>query len=557
MSIISKITETICPFCLYGCNLSINTVNRGDFLLRKIEYDNQSAINQGRLCARGNLANTIIDDKKRLTSPLFNNKKIDWVIALSQIQHQLKEYSGKEIAITFDNNNTLEELDLIVGFANALKVDNIARSYLEPETFFSYSFPDVKYAELKDIEQAKVILVIGDIFSKIPLLSKPVLDAKYANRNNRLYCIDSVKTRIAGFANKFIHVKPGTEPLVVLGLIGMMSKNAKNILGDKNFNPIRKNLTTITEICGISLNDIEEIAKALLTIPNGVIFTSVNYAKTDDPLLLSALSQLLQIVTRPEMKFCAPALSAIPFGKVKFGELLESVSQGKIKAIINFGDIFPDYYPSVSSRLQNLKLFVSTTTKLDTLKRPDWILPVPSLLEKSGTVKTLWGKSNIKSLAEPVNGSKTISEIIEKIAPDIELSSKIKINDKIMLSIDDVIGRTIEYLEQKKNIKDELIVIGEESAFGYRGILNADSDFIKIHPNTARQMGLKQNESVKLFANNFDKQFTIDITNAVPTNTVSVAVDTQENRSLFPMQIDSLTKDVIITPAKGNITKTD
>lgn len=556
MSVTNKITNTTCPFCLFGCNLSLNTMNRGDFLIRKIEYDSQSPINQGRLCARGNLANTIIDDKKRLTSPLFNNKKLDWVVALSQIKHQLKEYSPKEIAITFDTNNTLEELDLIFSFANALKVDNIARSYLEPETFFSYSFPDVKYADLKDIEQAKVILVIGDIFSKIPVLSKPVLDTKYANRNNRLYYIDSVKTRLTGFANKFIHVKPGTEPLVLLGLIGMMGKTAKNILGDKNFNAIRKNLTTIIEICGISLNDIEEIAKSLLTIPDGVIFASVDYAKIDDPLLLSALSQFLQIVTPGEKKFCAPALSSIPFGKAKFGEIIESVNQGKVKAIINFGDIFPDYYPSVSSRLENLKLFVSTTTKLDILKRPNWILPVPSLLEKSGTIKTLWGKTNIKPIAEPVNGSKTISEIVEKIAPDIEFLSKIKINDKIMLNIDDVIGRAIEYVEQKRNSKDEITVIGEESAFGYRGILNEDPNYIKINPITARQLGLKQNNAVKLIANNFDRQFTIDITDSVPKNSAAVAVNAQENRSLFPMLIDSLTKDIIITPVKGNIIKT-
>jgi len=555
MSNTSKITNTVCPFCLYGCDLSLNTSNRGDFLIRKIEYDSQSAINQGRLCARGNLANTIIDDKKRLTSPLFNNKKIDWVIASSQISHQLKEYTPREIAITFDVNNTLEELDSIFSLANALKVENIACSYLEPETFFNYSLPDVKYAELKDIEQAKVILIIGDVFSKIPLLAKPVLDAKFRDRNNRLYYIDSVKGRIAGFANKSLLVKPGTEPLLLLALIGIIGKTTKNIIGEKNYRAVRKAIPSIVEVCGVSESEIEEVAKSITSLSNGVILASVDFGKTDDPLLFSALSQLLQIVTPNDKKFCAPALVSLPNGKNKFGELINAVNQGKVKAIINFGDIFPDYYPIVSSKLQNLKFFASTTTRLHNLTRPNWVLPVPSLLEKAGTIKTLWGKANIKPLAEPVNGSKSISEIIEKIVPDIELTSKSRINDKIMLNIDEVIERAINFLVSKKESTNEITILGEESAFGYRGMLLEQANHIKINPINAEQLGLNQTDSLKVVTNTAEKVFITNITNAVPINTVSVNTDSKENRSLFPMQIDSITNDIIISPAKGKLVK--
>jgi hypothetical protein len=535
--------------------LSLNTINRGDFIIRKIEYDSQSSVNQGRLCARGNLANTIIDDKKRLTSPLFNNKKIDWVIASSQISHQLKEYTPREIAITFDVNNTLEELDSIFSFASALKVDNIACSYLEPETFFNYSLPDVKYAELKDIEQAKVILIIGDVFSKIPLLAKPVLDAKFRDRNNRLYYIDSVKGRIAGFANKSLLVKPGTEPLLLLALIGIIGKTTKNIIGEKNYRAVRKAIPSIVEVCGVSESEIEEVAKSITSLSNGVILASVDFGKTDDPLLFSALAQLLQIVLPDDKKFCAPALISLPIGKTKFGELLNSVNQGKVKTIINFGDIFPDYYPAVISNLQNLKFFVSTSTMLHNLTHPNWVLPVPSLLEKSGSIKTLWGKANIKPLAEPVNGSKNISEIIAKLDPDIELTSRPRINDKQMLNIDEIIERAINFLETKKASNNELTVLGEESAFNYRGILQEKENIIKINPVNAKQFVLKDNDSVKLFTSTAERVFTANITNAVSINAVSVNTDTKENRALFPIQIDPMTNDTIISPAKGKLVK--
>jgi len=551
----SEIIKTTCPFCLYGCTLPILETSRGSFIVRKIEYDVAAQINQGRLCARGNAATMILDDRQRLTSPLFKNKKIDWVIALSQIKHQLKDFSSKEIAITFDINNTLEDLDAIFNFANGLKVDTIARSYLEPETFFSYSLPDVKYAELKDIERGKVFLIIGDIFSKIPLLAKPILDAKYANRNNRLFYIDSLKTRVSGFANRFLWTRPGTEPLLILALIATMSKTAKSILGDKNFSNIRKVLPLILETCNISPDEIMEISKALSTISKGVIFAAMDYGKTDDPFLFSELAQLLSLIIPGDKTFCAPALTSIPVGKIRFSELIESINQGKTKVLINFGEIFPDYYPTVASKMNNLKFFVTTTTYLNNSSKPNWILPIPSILEKSGTIMTLWGKANIKPLAKPVNGSKSISEIIDKIAPDLESSSKMKVTEKTTFDIDTIIDRALNLIEQKRDTKDEMTILGEESAFGYRGIFTNDAKQLKISQINAQKLNLKQGDLVKLITNNIEKKFVANITNTVPTNVIAVPTDTPENRILFPMQIDNTTKDFIIAPAKGKLNK--
>jgi len=242
MNIETKLSKTICPFCLYGCELNLNNICRGDLVTRKVEYNPQSDINQGRLCARANMSNIIIEHKKRLTTPLLNNKNIDWIIALSQIKRHLSEINPREIAITYDANNTLEEFSMIHALARELKIENIARTYFEPESFFNYTPGEVKSAELKDIEQAKGFLIIGDIFNKSPVISKTVLASKYADRNNRLFYIDSVKTKIAGFANKFFWVKPGTEPLFLLGLIIASGKPSKEILGEKNYNNIRKEL---------------------------------------------------------------------------------------------------------------------------------------------------------------------------------------------------------------------------------------------------------------------------------------------------------------------------
>lgn len=558
----NQILKTTCPFCLYGCELCINEINRGDFVLRKIEYDHKSFVNQGRLCARGNAATQILDDKKRLAYPLFNNKRIDWLSAIKQIATRLKTFSAKEIAITYDTNNTIEELTSIFSFAQELNIDLVARSYFEPELFFSYGLPDVKSASLKDISESKVSLVIGDVFSKSPVISKPILDVKYQDRNNRLYFIDSVKNRLAGFANKFVWVKPNTEPILLLGLIACLGKPARDVLGDKNFNRIKKALPQIAETSGVSVKDIEEIVQSLSNLSKGVILASLDFGKTQDPLLLSILAQILTIALGGDKKFCAPALSSVPLGKTGFGDILEQIQQGKVKALINFGDIFPAYYPEIISQLNNLDVFIMTSTSLNNLvprhAKHYFALPVSSLLEKFGTINTLWAKSEIRPLAKSYSGAKPLNEIIDQIASGASTRFRPRLNYKSNIGIDEIIERSLSLLDMQSTIEqspDNLFVLGEETAFGYRGIFDDGVNVLKINSQTAKKYSIQQNHAVRLTVLNKEKDFIANIADYVPMNTVLVSVNSIENRQLFPMTIDNLTKEIIIAPTKGILSK--
>jgi predicted molibdopterin-dependent oxidoreductase YjgC len=495
----------------------------------------------------------IIDHKKRLTSPLLNNKTIDWIIALSQIRRHLADISPREIAITFDANNTLEELQMIFALAQEKKIENVARTYLEPESFFSYSPGEVKSAELKDIDPAKGFLIIGDVFSKSPVISKPLLSAKYADRNNRLFYVDSIKTKIAGFANKFYWVKPGTEPIFLLGLIIASGKPGKDVLGEKNINNLRKELSKIAEICGVAEKDFEELSQSLLSISNSVILASLDFGKTKDPLLFSLLTQLVTIVF--DKKFLAPGRSTIPLGKTNFSSVIELINQSKIKTLINFGDAFPFEYPPAIPYLRNLDMFITTATFKKTLPIDSWILPVPSILEKSGTVNTLWGKDSVKPLAEPVNGSKNISEIIEHIAPDADLKAKPRIANKSNIGLDEIIERAMNFIEKSAVNLSDYIILGEESAFEYRGLMDSNFDKIKINNFSAQQLNVADNEVIKISVGNLTKEYRAHISNNIPNNTAVLSTNTNDNRDLFPMLTDNLTKEIMITSSYGKLTK--
>ncbi|MBS4015921.1 MAG: hypothetical protein KGZ86_05755 [Candidatus Latescibacteria bacterium] len=555
----SEIKKSVCPFCLYGCELAINEINRGDFILYKNEYDAKSDINQGRLCARGNLAPTVLNHKRRLAYPLFNNKNVIWNDALKQISSHLKSIPASEIAVTYDTNNTIEELTAIFSFAQELKVDKIARTYLHPESFLSYGISNIENADLKDIANARQILIIGDVFSKSPVIAKPILDAKYADRSHRLFYIDSVNTKLAGFANKFIWTKPNTEPIVLAALILAMGKPAKDMLGDRNFNSLKKLSSRLLEICGVLEKDIQEICQSITANEHSVILCAIDFGKTKDPLLLSLLAQLIAVLI-PGKKFLAPALSMVPFGKVGFGSVLEMLDQEKIKALINFGEDFPYYYPQVFPYLNKLDMFIHA----DTFRNPhisqisgitrNYTLAVPSLLEKSGTINTLWSRQNLKPVAPALNGTKPIPEILDSIVPYSSTKTKPRLNFNSNLNIDDVINRLISFVENYKDNPD-FTVIGEETPFAYRGLFENDAETIKINPLNAEHLNIKPDDKVILSINGKEKTYIAKITPSLPNHTAAVSVTTPDNRELFPIQTDDLTKEILVSTASGIIKK--
>jgi hypothetical protein len=549
-----KFYKTTCPFCLYGCGLVISELNRGNYFLRKIEYNNSSSINEGRLCARGNMATRIIDDTQRATQPRYNGIKKTWDEALNNIAQELKKFDSQEIAITFDGNNTNEELALIFNFAEKHKIENLAASYLEPELFFRYIISEeIPWASLSDLEKSQVFLILGNIFAKSPMIAKPILDAKYKDRRHKIYYIDSVKTRLAGFANKFLLTEVGAEPLALLTLIAEVYKDSKNerrISFDKNYSTLKKLLPQIYEKLKITPDEIREIARSLLEAEESTILVSLDCGKSDEPLLISTLSQTLAVLLAQKTKILFPAKLRLPHGKVAFGQILEKIQRQEIKALVNFGDFFPYYYPQFYSTFENLSLFVATGSYKNESFNYGWFLPVASILEKAGSYNTLWGKAELSPLAKPISGSKTISEIINFISKPDE--KKLKLEPFKILAPEEILEQSFKFAEEF-NSTQEFKVMGEESAIGYRGLFEDDKKFLYLSPSAAQAVRVNNYQRVKLITENTEFEFQVVIRDIGNNHTGIISVNTPENRVLFPVNIDKLTKEIIIKPLRCRI----
>ena len=531
-----EVKETTCPFCLLGCKLGI-VVNGVD--IRGVEYLKDSEVNEGRLCSRGNASPIYLDSPRRLTSPLRDGREVSWESALGQVVEALKGRRREEVALTFDTNLTEEEFSLVWELGEALGVENIASSYLEPEFYFNYSLPGVSRASLGDIKKAKVLLLVGDLFHQVPVISKPILDARYSDRDNRIFVIDSVNSHTAGFADTFVQVKPGKEPLALLA----MSK----ILSDE---PMEE----VAQAAGVSPSVLEEVVDALNKAKSGVVVAAMAWGKTGDPLLFSGACQHLVSILKGDKKFLPLGESLSKPGKAEFGTLLEGIRAGEIKVLVNFGDLFPYYYPQLRSDLKNLELLVSMTSlRQDFHDLSAIILPAALNMEKSGTINTVSGPAKIEAAVEPMSGTRAAKDILEAIAQGLSLRLR---GERVQFPQPKLdpggISKRAQALLKEKPTKT--LLIGEKPAHDFRLFFNKEV-VLKVNPTDAKRLGIREKERVTLKTSEGQAGFKVTITGRVPSGICSLPVEAPEARVPFRILMDKETGACWFPPEEVELCK--
>jgi NADH-quinone oxidoreductase subunit G len=118
-----KETKSICTSCATGCNTIIGT--REDVIYRQTPREND-AVNSCWMCDYGRLNFSYLESENRLLEPrIVSGEKsagVDWNTAIRHAVLQLRQFSGREIAIIASGRMTNEELWLTMQIATALGV---------------------------------------------------------------------------------------------------------------------------------------------------------------------------------------------------------------------------------------------------------------------------------------------------------------------------------------------------------------------------------------------------------------------------------------------------
>jgi len=497
------VIRTLCPFCSYGCELGVVFDDLG---IRGVEYIKDTP-NQGRLCPRGSASVLYLNHPKRLCVPVENSRYTDWGRIKQNLQNAFAQPDA--IAVTIDKNVTIDEESAILNFCKKLNLHNVASTYFEPESLLNRLIDEKNSATIDDIEKSQMIIVLGDIFDNVPMMSRNLINWKLSDRRHRLVVIDSVRNHTSYFATDFLMVKPGTEAIVMLNLAG------ENISG-----------IDTSKISDIPDKILQDLFKDFKSTETGLIITSMPFAHSYEPqVLVEGLKRLSNFSNKKIL----PLFEFVHFNKLpNFGNLLPLFKKNRIKYLINFGELFPFYYPQIYSELSGINVFATSTLRFRDFTQ----IPIALNMEKSGTILTSFGKKTLRGEISTVSGAKNIIQLLNLLGFETAGSECEPPNNE-NIDFKDGAKRIVDRISQKKD--GWLMLFGEKISFYYLGLL--EKPILKINPADAVEIGLKPNDFVFVESKNNKVRIQIKITSEIPQGAVFTQPETAEIRGLFEYEV--------------------
>ncbi|GAB4380974.1 MAG: hypothetical protein Kow0042_31380 [Calditrichia bacterium] len=193
-----------------------------------IDFDYENIVNEGALCPRGHFSYELLSHPMRLGRAYFkdNGTAVPMLpdIIFQRIAREMKEWKPKfPLALLIDPTLSLHEIRALLEFAQMNKISAV--DFVAPydrHMFRALSELPFEFEECPDarlLKDQNYVLTIGDVFTKEPVLSRHLLQSKYAFRANALFHIDPLPSRTSWFANGFIQSEPHLEPLLLFKLL--------------------------------------------------------------------------------------------------------------------------------------------------------------------------------------------------------------------------------------------------------------------------------------------------------------------------------------------------
>lgn len=494
--------RTTCTFCSYACDLDL-VCQEPDMIA--VDYPADGRNNQGRLCPRGSAAAVYLNHPRRLSMPRRDRRIVSWDEVQATMKKALKR--PERTAITFDRNLTREEHEELAAFAAGLGIGYFASSYLEPETVLSPFFHAEPAFELSQLAMTQTVMVVGDLFHRFPMMSKPLIEWRYQDRKHRLIVIDSVNSYTAKFATDFLRSAVGYEPLILLALAGQLE---------------------LADDLGIPADRIRELSSVLTPENQARIFACLAFGRTRDPLLFyAALAQWREMKKIQVVPFAGHAAWQ---GWSRITDVLTGVKKRTIRYVINFGEIFPTGYPALQKYLKNAEVI----SFIPWAGAGFLSVPVPAQMEKSGTVFTTFGPRCVEHALTPASGSRPISSLLARFKSAFSENRAPAPAALPGINIADRVARLRSPVRSRR--KAAFTLIGENAAFDFMGIWSRERIF--INPADARQLGLLPGDQAVITSSAAELELPVELSARLPPGVVSVPAETAVTRILFEHDLD-------------------
>lgn len=398
-------------FCSLGCGLAFRSVGEN---FTAIDYDFDNPVNHGSLCPRGYYNYELLNNPAKLIDPYIAGRKSSWADATSYIKEKLGKYSGHEVAIIISENATNEDAYVAVNMAKELRTKNIAamgdKCNADVSRGYTWGEQGPKVADITKIGNYDALLIVGDLLTRSPVLSKAVNSVKYGKRGNQVIVIDANNSHTSWFATNHLKVNPGTEAVLLAGLV--------KVVADVNKKPSTDiDLKQVAAITGISEEQIIRTAKAWDDAGSGcVIFApSDNMQRNDLVQYFASLMQtysidkaMLTMLSYGNARGVNRILNTELTDHATLAEIEMNINNGTIKAVFMFGE---DMELPLSVELPVKATFFRDQNDLRSV-----YLPLASYMERKGTI--MFSGANRNTTLTPIAhkiGGRAIWKIITSI----------------------------------------------------------------------------------------------------------------------------------------------
>ena len=486
-------TEIACPFCGGGCTYQVHT--KDGKIMRVLNEDSVL------LCGRGRFGWPVVEADDRLKTPLIKEngkfRESSWDEALDLVAAKFKEtveaggakavYGVGSARATNEANYAFQKF-FREGLATN-QLDNPGRyNYVRAikaltEVFGTpqiegveaggalvppYHSPFTAKAEatgsgfpfvlgkLADLPKADLVLVVGtDVTPELPPLGWKLMEAK-ENENFRLVLANPRKTKFDRYANLSLRYKPGSERVLIAGLIKfILAENpdwtpAIQATGLDGLKESLKKLTPkeITTKTGVEDGALKEVAALLAQAQApAIVFGTELLSQDKGQANALALADLFLLVGKPE----APGSALYPVaeknnsrGVSEVGvlpdmgpgyapvegtepgptleevlDLLEKDDAAAPRALYLLGGDLLRWLPHRSRVKKALKkvpfIVVQDAFLTDTAKLAHVVLPVAVHAEQEGTFISSTGQLGLLNQALPTNGVRPDWQIISQL----------------------------------------------------------------------------------------------------------------------------------------------
>jgi len=312
-----------CNLCEAMCGLEIE---HKDGNVLSIKGDKQDTFSNGFICPKAVALQDIYNDPDRLRQPVkrVNDEwqKIGWDEALREVSQRLlsikKKYGNKSVGI-YQGNPTVHNYGTMLFMRNLTKALGIRNKFsatsvdqLPHHMASQYMFGHNLLIPIPDIDRTDFFLIIGanPVVSNGSLMTAAGMPGRLRDlqkRGGKVVVIDPRKTETAAKADQHLFIKPGTDTLLLLGLLHVIVREntanpgrlAGHIQGLESIDTLTVDFSPedVSSQTGIEADRIRQLAQDFSKATSAVCYGRMGVSTQQYGTLCQWLINVLNIVT--------------------------------------------------------------------------------------------------------------------------------------------------------------------------------------------------------------------------------------------------------------------